>query len=155
MNHVFASSSKVHGTGLFARVPIPAGARVLEYVGEKISKSESLRRCQQENYYIFSLDDDWDIDGSVDWNLARFANHCCEPNSETDIIDGQIWIVALRDIAAGEEITYNYTYDLDDYREHPCRCGTPSCVGYIIAEEFFPTVRRSTLREEPAATPSA
>ena len=136
-------------------MPIPAGARVLEYVGEKISKSESLRRCQQENYYIFSLDDDWDIDGSVDWNLARFANHCCEPNSETDIIDGQIWIVALRDIAAGEEITYNYTYDLDDYREHPCRCGTPSCVGYIIAEEFFPTVRRSTLREEPAATPSA
>ena len=140
---------------MFARVPFRAGERIIEYIGEKISKSESLRRCQQENYYIFSLDDDWDIDGSVDWNLARYANHSCEPNCETDVIDGHIWIIALRDIAVGEEITYNYTYDLDDYRDHPCRCGTPSCVGYIVAEEFFPTIRRSLSHAQAAATASA
>jgi uncharacterized protein len=143
MEQVSSAKSGIHGAGLFARVPIAAGARVVEYVGEKISKSESLRRCQQENYYIFSLDDDWDIDGSVDYNLARFANHSCEPNCETDVIDGHIWIIALRDIAAGEEITYNYTYDYEDYREHPCRCGAPSCVGYIVAEEFFPALRKA------------
>jgi SET domain-containing protein len=135
--------SPVHGQGLFAVQPIAAGARVAEYFGEKISKSESLRRCQLENYFIFSLDDEWDIDGSVDWNLARFANHSCEPNCETDVIDGHIWIIALRDIAAGEEITYNYTYDYDDYKDHPCRCASPACVGYIVAEEFFPSVRQA------------
>jgi hypothetical protein len=155
MENVYAAPSKVHGQGLFARVAIPAGARVIEYTGEKISKSESLRRCQQQNYYIFSLDDDWDIDGSVEWNLARFANHSCEPNCETDIIDGHIWIVSLREIAAGEEITYNYTYDLDEYREHPCRCGMPSCVGYIVAEEFFPTVRQAMSYAQPHSTAEA
>ena len=43
----------------------------------------------------------------------------------------------MRDIRAGEEITFNYNYDLQDYREHPCRCGAANCAGYIVAEEFF------------------
>jgi hypothetical protein len=48
----------------------------------------------------------------------------------------------MRDIRAGEELTFNYGFDLDDYRDHPCRCGARECVGYIVAEEFFPLVRR-------------
>ena len=50
--------------------------------------------------------------------------------------------MALRTIRPGEEITFNYGYDLADYRDHPCRCGSPNCVGYIVAEEFKETVRR-------------
>ena len=143
MEHLLIKASPIQGRGVFAAQPIPVGGRVAEYVGEKISKSESLRRCQEENYYIFALNDEWDIDGNVEWNMARFVNHSCEPNCEAELSDGQVWIIAGRDIAAGEEVTYNYGYDLVDYREHPCRCGAASCVGYIVAEEFFPSLRRT------------
>ena len=49
---------------------------------------------------------------------------------------GHIWIITLRDIAAGEEVTFDYGYDLEDYREHSCRCGAPGCVGFIVAAEL-------------------
>ena len=109
----------------------------MEYVGERISKTESLRRCEQNNEYIFALNEEQDLDGNVAWNPARFLNHSCAPNCEAELEDGRIWIVATRDLRAGEEITFNYGYDLVDYREYPCRCGSPHCVGYIVAEEFF------------------
>jgi SET domain-containing protein len=134
-------SSAIHGRGGFALVPIPAETRIIEYVGVKITKAESLRQCELENGCIFSLDDEFDLDGNVDWNAARLLNHSCSPNAEALILDGGIWVLALRDIAAGEEVTFNYNYDLQDYREHPCRCGSPKCVGYIVAEEFFSAVR--------------
>ena len=125
------------------RLDIAAGTRLIEYVGEKITKAEASRRCEQDNEYIFTLDDEFDLDGNLSWNPARFINHSCAPNCETDIDDqGRIWVEALRDIKAGEELTLNYGYDLEDYREHPCRCGAPECVGYIVAEEFFDHVRK-------------
>jgi SET domain-containing protein len=133
--------SAIHGTGGFASRNIPAGTRVIEYVGRRIDKKESLRQCELENPYIFHLDDQHDLDGNVDWNPARLLNHSCAPNCEAGEYGGRIWIVALKDIAAGEEITFNYNYDLQDYREHPCRCGAAGCVGYILAEEFFSLVR--------------
>jgi uncharacterized protein len=134
--------SPVHGIGGFARADIPAGTRILEYLGEVITKAESLRRCEQDNQYIFALDTVYDLDGSVPWNPARFLNHSCAPNCEAELESGRIWIVALRDIRAGEELTFNYGYDLDDYKEHPCHCGAAGCVGHIVAEEFFDHVRR-------------
>jgi uncharacterized protein len=137
---VFRTSS-IHGTGGFARSDIPADTHVIRYVGEEITKSESLRRCELNNEYIFDLDEERDLDGSVSWNPARFLNHSCAPNCEAQSEDGEVWIVAIRDIRAGEEITFNYNYDLEDYREHPCRCGAPGCVGYIVAEEFFDSIQ--------------
>jgi len=137
-------NSPIHGTGGFARTLIPNGEQIIEYVGRKIDKLESLRECELENPFIFCLDDDFDLDGNVDWNPARLLNHSCGPNAEALLTDGQIWIVALRDIPAGEEITFNYNYGLEDYREHPCRCGSPNCVGYILAEEYFETIQRQT-----------
>jgi SET domain-containing protein len=133
--------SPIHGTGGFACALIPAGGRVVEYVGRKIDKLESLRECELENPFIFCLDDCYDLDGSVDWNPARFLNHSCAPNAEAQLLEGRIWIVALRDIQPGGEITFNYNYGLEDYREHPCRCGAPNCIGYMLAEEFFGSVR--------------
>ena len=131
-------ASSIHGLGSFAAEPIRAGRLILEYVGEKITKNESLRRCEAGNAFIFELDDEWDIDGGVGWNPARFLNHSCAPNCDAEYIEGQIWIVARREIAPGEELTFNYGYDWEDHREHPCQCGAAQCVGYIVAEEFFP-----------------
>ena len=134
-------ASPIHGTGGFARVDIPTGTRVMEYVGRKISKAESLRLCELNNQYIFALDDEYDLDGSAGFNPARFLNHSCAPNCEAELVNGRVWIIALRNIRAAEEITFNYGYDLDDYKEHPCRCGAAECAGYIVAESLFAHLR--------------
>jgi SET domain-containing protein len=134
-------SSAIHGIGGFAKADIAVGTRAIEYVGEKIAKAESLRRCESANEYIFSLDDTHDLDGNVPGNPARFLNHSCDPNCEAEPDGGRVWIVARRGIRAGEEITFNYGYDLEDYREHPCCCGAADCAGYIVAAEFFEHVK--------------
>lgn len=134
--------SRIHGTGAFAAHAIAEGVRVLEYVGEIIDKQESLKRCEANNEYIFNLDDEHDVDGNVSWNPARLINHSCDPNCEAVFEEGRIWIVAARDITAGEELTFNYGFDLEDYRKYSCACGAPNCVGYIVAEEFFEHVRK-------------
>ena len=134
--------STIHGTGGFARRDIPRGTRIIEYVGQKITKAESLARCEQSNQYIFSLNDREDIDGSVEWNPARFINHSCTPNCDAEQEADRIWIVASRDIRAGEEVSFNYGFDLEDYKNYPCRCGSASCLGYMVAEEFHDHVRK-------------
>jgi hypothetical protein len=63
------------------------------------------------------------------------------PNG-AELKDGHVWIVANRDIKAGEELTFNYGFDLEDYRKYPCHCGAPACVGFIVAEEFFDHVMK-------------
>ena len=136
--------SAIHGNGLFARAAVTAGTRIVEYVGERISKAESLRRCEDGANCIFAIDEEHDLDGDVAWNPARFLNHSCAANCEAIPDGGRIWIVAQRDIATGEELTFNYGYDLVDYREHPCQCGALECVGYIVAEAFFDHVRKNT-----------
>lgn len=133
--------SAIHGTGGFAAIDIPAGARVIEYIGRRIDKKESLRQCELGNPYIFSIADEYDLDGNVEWNPARLLNHSCTPNCAAEDVDGRIWIVATSDIRVGEEITFNYNFDLESYEEHPCQCGSSHCVGYIVAEEFFATLR--------------
>jgi uncharacterized protein len=129
-------ASPIHGTGGFATGDIPSASRIIEYVGKRIDKRESARQCQRNNPFIFFLNSEQDLDGDVDWNPARFLNHSCSPNCEAELIEGRIWIIARRDIKAGEEITFNYGYDLESFREYPCHCGSRDCVGYIVAGEF-------------------
>ena len=135
-------NSPIHGTGGFARTSIPAGTRLIEYIGEKISKAESHRRCEANNEYIFTLTDTEDLDGNVAWNPARHINHSCAPNCDAEMDETRIWIVANRLINSGEEITFNYGFDLEDYRNYPCHCGSPACVGYIVDAAFFDHVRK-------------
>jgi SET domain-containing protein len=139
---VMPGLSPIDGQGLFACLEISAGMAIVEYAGEKISKAESLARCQQGNHCIFALDADFDLDGNVPWNPARLINHHCTPNCEATLVEGRIWIMAKRDIQPREEITFNYGYDLNHYREHPCHCRDAACLGFIVAEEFFPLLRR-------------
>lgn len=146
-------NSKIHNKGVFAKKDIKKGTRVIEYVGEKITKAESQRRAERQlessknhtvdgGVYIFELNKKHDIDGKVSWNPAQFINHSCNPNCETEIIRGHIWIVATKDIKKGEEITYNYGYDFENYDEHPCKCGSKNCVGYIVAEDQWKKLRK-------------
>ena len=139
-------TSRIHGTGVFARANIAAETRVIEYLGERVSKAESLRRRQAGNFFVFIVTDEFDIDGVVDWNPARFINHSCAPNCEARQEDEHIWIIALRDIPAGEELTFNYGYDLQDHEDHPCACGAANCIGYMVAQEHFDDVRQKERR---------
>lgn len=146
-------SSSIHNKGVFALKPIKKGQKVIEYVGERITKAESARRADKTlekanadsshgAVYIFEINKRYDIDGDVEWNPARFINHSCDPNCEAENIKGRIWITALRDIQPQEELFYNYGYDMDNLEDHPCRCGSPKCIGYIVAQEHFPKVRQ-------------
>ena len=153
---VVFKDSAIHGHGGFAKTDVPKGAYRLEYLGERIDKAESARRCEQNNVYIFSVNEHQDIDGNVDWNPARLLNHSCSPNCEAELDGERIWLVASRAIKAAEEITFNYGFDLENYQEYPCRCGSPACVGFIVAEEFFDHVRRQRdLGSEPQEAPAA
>lgn len=138
---VALGGSGIHGRGGFARRAIPAGTPVIEYVGERIGKAESARRCEAENPYIFILDETWDLDGAVAWNPARFLNHSCGPNCEAQREGHRLLIVAKRPIEAGEELTFNYGYGLDSWRDYPCACGANNCLGFIVGEEHWPAVR--------------
>lgn len=134
--------SRIHGKGLFARRDIAAGSRLIQYLGRKIPKVESAELRLKHNAYIFRLNEEHDVDGRVSWNPARLINHSCDPNCDADLDDqDRIWITSRRAISRGEELTYNYGYDLKNFRNYPCRCGAATCLGYMVAEDLFPTVR--------------
>lgn len=137
--------SKIHGTGGFARIDLRRSKRIIEYVGPKLSKTESQAKLDAGNAYIFILNEEEDIDGSVRWNLARFLNHSCDPNCEAGIVRGRIWLYARRAIKAGDELTYNYGHELEGYEDRSCRCGASTSVGYRVGENHFDTVRQRHL----------
>lgn len=136
-------NSAIHGRGVYATRAIKKGEKIIEYVGELIDKEESDRRAhiQAERaeklgdaaVYIFTVDDDYDLDGNLPWNTARLINHSCEPNCEAWIDGTRIFIHALRAIKQGEELSFDYGFDVDTWEDHPCRCGKKSCVGHIVS----------------------
>lgn len=144
--------SGIHNRGLFARVAIPSETYIIRYLGERITKAESQRRALVQDkrarknrsgqVYIFELNKRYDLDGNVPSNPAKFANHSCEPNCEAVNWRGQIWLVALRAIAPGEELTFDYGYALEHFLDHPCRCGAGSCPGYIVATDDRAKLRK-------------
>lgn len=139
--------SKVHGTGIFASKDIPEGTKIIEYIGRQMTKSQAdkiadrdFESNQKDNdagaVYLFEVTKKIDIDGNVDYNTARFINHSCDPNCESEIINNHIFIIAFKDIKKGDELNYDYGYDIDDYEDHPCECGAKNCFGYIISEDM-------------------
>ena len=140
--------SKVHGSGIFASQNIPRNTKIIQYIGEKILKSEGDRRSEKRirkylnseitgSVYIFELNKKYDIDGAFRYNKARFMNHSCDPNCEVEIEKNEIWISSIKDIKVGEELSYDYGYefDSDDFRDHVCKCGSKKCIGFIIASD--------------------
>ena len=139
---VRVGSSRIAGQGLFAGQEIKQGTKIIRYIGEKITQAESDRRLAAGNVYIFGLDERYAIDGNTHKNTARYINHSCEPNCQTEQFGNTIWIVAIRDIAAGEELTYNYGYEMNDEPAEPCNCGTNNCCGYILGPQYWDRLKQ-------------
>jgi hypothetical protein len=138
--------SAIQGLGAFATRPIPAGTCLIEYTGERITAAESEARYpdvpgERHHTFLFAIDDDVVIDAAVDGNDARFINHSCDPNCDGFIENKRIWIKAVRDIAPGEELAYDYKYVLEERhtpgrkRRFPCHCGSAKCRGTILAKK--------------------
>lgn len=130
--------SPIHGMGVFARRAIAAGDCISEYVGELITWKEADRRAERKedptnHTFLFSLANRKVIDGGTGGNDARWINHSCEPNCEAREEDGRVFIFALRDIARGEELNYDYALQLDGRhtpaikRAYACHCEAPNC----------------------------
>ena len=147
--------SKVHGSGVFAVKNIKKNTKIIEYIGEKVLRSEGDKRSAKRikdflhsektgSVYIFELNSKYDIDGSPEYNKARYINHSCNPNCEVDIIDGKIWISSIKKIYKGQELSYDYGYefDKDDYKDHICKCGSKNCIGYIISSDDHAKYKR-------------
>ena len=129
--------SRIAGQGLFAEQAIKQGTKIIRYVGERIPHEESERRLAAGNAYIFGLDERYSIDGSTRKNTARYINHSCDPNCQTEQFGRIIWIVAMRDIQAGEELTYNYGYEMNDEPPEPCYCGAKHCCSSILGPQYW------------------
>src|SRR5215469_17313408 len=132
---LIVKSSSLHGAGVYTTAPIKKGQHVLEYTGPRLTaKACEGMYADTEVTYLFAMDDgDTIIDG---FGMAAFVNHACDPNCETDQIDNRIWIIALRDIAAGAELTYDYNiYDADPGDLSTCHCGSSNCRGTMLCEE--------------------
>ena len=129
--------SRIVGQGLFAGQDIKQGTKIIRYIGEKITQEESERRLAVGNAYIFGLAERYSIDGSTPKNTARYINHSCDPNCHTEQFGNTIWLVAIKDIEVGEELTYNYGYELNDEPAEPCHCGAKHCCGYILDPRYW------------------
>jgi SET domain-containing protein len=139
---VRVSTSRIAGQGLFAGQDIKKGTKIIQYIGEKILREESERRLAAGSVYIFGLNERYAIDGHTPKNTARYSNHSCDPNCHTEQFGNTIWIVAIQDIRAGEELTYNYGYDDEDYENNPCNCGAQNCCGYILGPQYWDRIKQ-------------
>ena len=150
----FKKKSPLHGSGLFAKNDIKKGSKVIQYIGDKVTKKEGDKRSEARikrwekskkigSVYIFELNKRYDIDGYQSYNKAKYINHSCTPNCEVDIIDNEIWISSIKRIKKGAELFYNYGYPFDtDFVDHICKCGSRNCVGYILSDNDWPKLKK-------------
>ena len=151
--------SKIAGKGAFAIRPIRKGERVVEYLGERVSHAVADARYDDHagathHTFLFSVNRNVVIDATVGGNEARFINHSCDPNCESVIEGGRVFIDAVEPIRTGEELTYDYAYTRDGTETeeeetglYGCRCGSKKCRGTILA----PLSKAEQRRREAAA----
>ena len=129
------------GHGVFVLEPVVTGARILEFVGPRVGRRVVERAAAAgdgDGFLQIGEHEFYALSGGAD----DFVNHSCAPNCEVQVIRGHIWIVAFRDLAPGEELTYDYSFDYTEWRDHPCRCGAKECAGYIVGKAQRWRVRR-------------
>jgi SET domain-containing protein len=135
-------SSHIHAAGCYTTAPIRKGTPVIEYTGPRLTPEQAEHLYEdQEVTYLFGMEGDKQIiDGH---GMAAFLNHSCDPNCETEEIDGHVWIVSIRDIAPEEELTYDYNlYDGEDINDAPCSCGASNCRGSMYEAEEIARLKR-------------
>jgi len=146
--------SQIQGRGVFATAQLRKGKRITEYLGEPITHEEADRRYDDKNgrhhTFLFILDDDTVLDARHGGSDARYINHSCDPNSESVIDDGHIYIYAIKPIAPETELAYDYQfewqdeYEPEDVRYYACRCGSEKCRGTILK---VPRYLKSTVKK--------
>ena len=148
--------SGVHGKGVFALQDIAEGETLIEYVGEVISWDEAQDRHPHDpkdpnHTFYFHVNEDRVIDALFGGNSSRWINHSCAPNCEADEENDRIFIKAIRNIAAGEELNYDYGLIIDEpytkklKAEYPCWCGAKNCRGTLLS----PKERKNTPKTPP------
>jgi len=136
----------MQGKGAFATRRIPAGTRLVEYAGERLTPGEAEARYpdvpgERHHTYLFAIDDVLVIDAAVGGNAARWINHSCDPNCDAVFEDGRIWIETIRDVERGEELAYDYNQVLEERHttaakaRFPCHCGSARCRGTMLAKK--------------------
>lgn len=136
MSNLYIGRSAIAGRGCFAGKNFRKGEQLGEYTGEIISGDEADKRyADDDQFYIFLLDDGSCIDPGDKEIPEKYMNHSCEPNAETEEDDGRVFIYALRDIKEGEEITFDYCVVADEDEDLTCHCGAPTCRGTMRAQE--------------------
>ena len=136
-------SSAIHSVGCYTTAPLAKGAQVVEYTGPRLTVYEANELYEgRELTYLFGLEDGKNV---IDGNgMAAFINHSCDPNCFVDEVDGRVWIFALRNIAEGEELAYDYNlYDGEDAEDSPCTCGAANCRGTMYAPEEYERLKRA------------
>lgn len=142
--------SPIHGSGVFALRDLAAGESLLEYRGRRLTHAEADERYGDNHYgghtFLFTLNEHYVIDGADGGNAARWINHSCAPNCQAFLIESRepgtakdrVVLEALRDIRAGEELTYDYGIVLEVRQTAKlkqiwaCRCGSANCTGTLL-----------------------
>lgn len=163
--------SSIHGNGVFAIEPIAKGERIVRYKGKLRSHAEvdaEYGAVDEDGHtFLFTLNDDYVIDANVDGNIARWINHSCAPNCEAVQEENakgkthkdKVFIEAIRDIAEGEELSYNYGIVLDEPHTPAlkklwgCRCGSAKCTGTMLQPKPGET-KAAASRPKKAAAPA-
>ncbi|MEO7404263.1 MAG: SET domain-containing protein-lysine N-methyltransferase [Burkholderiales bacterium] len=156
-----ARNSPIHGRGVFALQRIKKGERIVEYKGRLITEAEADRRypdndAKPAHTFLFLIEDAMVIDANHNGNSARWLNHSCAPNCETDEDNGHVFIDAIRDIEPGIELVYDYNLVLDEpltkaLRErYRCLCGTRKCRGTMFGTDRYKPPKKKSVKKKSA-----
>jgi hypothetical protein len=119
-------SSSIHAAGCYTTSPIAKGVKVVEYTGPRISKRQADARFKDSTItYLFGVGDGSTVING--FGMAMYINHSCDPNCETEELNGRVWVMSIRAIAPGEELTYDYNLYDGDEDEARCYCGASTC----------------------------
>jgi len=151
-------SSSIHAAGCYTTSSIAKGVKVVEYTGPRISKREADARFEDSRItYLFGIGDGSTVINGM--GVAMYINHSCDPNCETEEVDGRVWIMSLRSIAPGEELTYDYNLYDGDEDDARCHCGAHNCRKTMYSPEEIArrkkVARRKALRAAEARSRKA
>ena len=140
-------SSSIHAAGCYTTSPIPKGVKVVEYTGPRISKRKAdLHFKDSRITYLFGIGDGSTVISGH--GMAMYINHSCDPNCETEELDGQVWVMSLRAIEPGEELTYDYNLYDGDEDEARCNCGSANCRKSMYSPEELKRRARAAKRAQ-------
>jgi uncharacterized protein len=143
-------SSSIHAAGCYTTSPIPKGVKVVEYTGPRITKKQADAHFQNSKItYLFGIGDGTTVINGH--GMAMYINHSCDPNCETEELRGRVWVMSIREIAPGEELTYDYNLYDGDEDEARCHCGASNCRKTMYSPEEVARRERAAKRQAAKA----